>query len=287
MNIFADTIAEMTWYEVEQAAKDGAILLWSFGVIEQHGPHLPAGTDVYIPQARLRETKRMLAERGIQALIVPPYYWGINRVSAAFPASYQVSAQTMKALMSDIFASLARDGFKTVFCFSGHGEHMHNLTIHEGIQEAVAATGMDISFVVDTALQLRLGLRADDPCLTIHKSGSGKLFGALTASPSAFDEDEDKPPKFVDVHAGQWESSIMLCTCPDLVHDEVRKTLLSTDFGPDDLAEWRKGFEHSRKKTPLGYLGDPAAATEEEGRRSLFLSAERAADAIQERLAKR
>lgn len=282
-NIFSDTIAEMTWMEVDQAAKDGAILLWAFGVIEQHGPHLPTGTDVYIPQARLRETKKILAERGITALIVPPYYWGINVASGAFPASYRVRPELMKELMSDLFESFSGDGFRHVFCFSGHGDKLHNLTIHQGIKMGVERTGMDVSFVSDTALLLRLGIPLDDPCVTVHKSGSGKLFGALTSSPSAFDED-DKPPKYVDVHAGQWETSMMLCSCPDLVHDEVRKTLLSTDFGPDDLNEWRKGFEHARAKTPLGYLGDPAAASLDEGRRSLRRSAERAADAIEERL---
>ena len=86
-DIFAGTIAEMTWLEVEQAAKGGAALLWAFGVIEQHGPHLPTGTDVYLPQAQLREVRRLLGERGIDALIVPPYYWGVNVVSGAFPAS--------------------------------------------------------------------------------------------------------------------------------------------------------------------------------------------------------
>ena len=284
VNVFADTIAEMTWFEVDEAAKNGAVLLWSFGVIEQHGPHLPCGTDVYIPQARLREVKAILAQRGIQALIVPPYYWGINVVSGAFPASYRVRPEIMKELMVDLFDSFRQDGFSTVFCFSGHGDRLHNLTIHEGITRAAQRTGMDISFVSDTALLLRLGIPLDDPCVTVHKTGSGRLFGALTASPSAFDEDEEHPPKFIDVHAGQWETSMMLCACPDLVHDEVRKTLLSTDLGPDDLAEWRKGFEHARAKTPQGYFGDPAAASADEGRRSLRLSAERAADAIQARL---
>jgi creatinine amidohydrolase len=50
------------------------------------------------------------------------------------------------------------------------------------------------------------------------------------------------------------------------------------------LAEWRRGYEHARRKTPLGYFGDPNAASVEEGRRSLQSAAERAADAIQERL---
>lgn len=284
LNVFSDTIAEMTWMEVEQAARNDAVLLWSFGVIEQHGPHLPCGTDVYIPQARLREVKAILKDRGIEALIVPPYYWGINVVSGAFPASYKVRPETMKALMADLFQNFKDDGFSTVFCFSGHGDRLHNLTIHEGISAAAQSTGIDISFVADTALLLRLGIALDDPCVTVHKSGSGKLFGSLTASPSSFDEDEDSPPKYIDVHAGQWETSMMLCSCPDLVHDEVRRALVSTDYGPDDLAEWRKGFEHARAKTPQGYFGDPAAASLEEGRRSLRLSAERAADAIEARL---
>ena len=77
---------------------------------------------------------------------------------------------------------------------------------------------------------------------------------------------------------------MMLASCAGLVRDDVRKTLKSTDFGPEDLAEWRKGSEHARRKTPLGYLGDPAAATAEEGKRSLDSAAEIAADAIQRRL---
>ena len=73
LNIFVGTIAEMTWYEVEAAAKNGAVLLWAFGVIEQHGPHLPTGTDVYLAGTAARSPSRA-RQAGIQALIVPPYY---------------------------------------------------------------------------------------------------------------------------------------------------------------------------------------------------------------------
>jgi creatinine amidohydrolase len=284
-DIFAGTIAEMTWFEVERAAKEGAVLLWAFGVIEQHGPHLPTGTDVYLPQARLRDIKRVLAERGVQALIMPPYYWGVNVVSGAFPASYGVRPELMKELMADVFGNLMTDGFRHVFCFSGHGDALHNRTILEGIRLGVERSGIDISFVVDAALVARLGLALDDPQVTLHASGNNGLFGALTSSPSAPDErDSDAQPRYIDVHAGQWETSMMMCCCPALVREEVRTTLRSTDYGPEDLAEWRRGYEHARRKTPLGYFGDPNAASVEEGRRSLQSAAERAADAIQERL---
>lgn len=286
-DIFADTLAEMTWFEIERAAKDGAVLLWAFGVIEQHGPHLPTGTDVYLPQARLRDVKRVLAERGIQALIVPPYYWGVNVVSGAFPASYRVRPELMKELMADVFASFETDGFKRVFCFSGHGDALHNRTIHEGIGLGRERTQLDISFVVDDALAARLGLGPGDPRLTLQENETPPAFKFMqitSSSPSSPELPDGAPPRYIDVHAGCWETSMMMCSCPALVREGERAGLKSTDYGPDDLAEWRKGFEHARRKTPLGYFGDPAAATAEDGRRSLARAAQLAADAIERRL---
>ena len=46
-SIFDGTIADMTWMEVEQAAINDSIMLVPIGTIEQHGPHLPLGTDTY------------------------------------------------------------------------------------------------------------------------------------------------------------------------------------------------------------------------------------------------
>ncbi len=286
-DIFADTIAEMTWFDVDAAAKEGAILLWAFGVIEQHGPHLPTGTDVYIPSARLRRVKAMLAERGIRALIVPAYYWGINQASGGFPASYRVSPGTMKALMGEVFASFKTDGFRHVFCFTGHGDAMHNRTIHEGIVQGVAETGLDISYVTETAMATRLGIDLKDPHITLHApqpEAESRFFqlNLKTTVPAQ----PDAPPKYVDVHAGQRESSMMLCAYPSLVRDDIRRTLKSTDYGPADLAEWRRGFEEARRKTPDGYFGDPAAASAEQGQIALARLAMRDAAAIEQRLAR-
>jgi len=265
-DIFADTIAQMTWFEVDQAAKDGAILLWAFGVIEQHGPHLPTGTDVYVPSLQLRQVRILLAERGVKALIVPPFYWGINDVSSGFPASYQVRPSSMVELMADVFGSIRQDGFTHVFCVSGHGDALHNRTILQGVKTGSERTGLDISFVTDAALATRLGLELSDPYLTLR----------APAPPS--------PARFVDVHAGQWETSVMMHACPGLVRENLRSNLESTNYGPNDLAEWRKGREHARGKTPLGYFGDPAAASPEEGERWVADSARCLADAIERRL---
>ncbi|TDC58648.1 creatininase family protein [Actinomadura sp. KC345] len=265
-DVFAGTLAELTWHEVDEAARTGAVLLWAFGVIEQHGPHLPTGTDVYLPGARLRAVRALLADRGVEALIVPPYYWGVNVVSGSFPASYSVRPELIREVMVDLLGGMARDGFRHVFCFSGHGDALHNRTVHDGIRSACERTDADASFVTEPALARRIGLDLDDPYLTL----SGP--------------DEPPPDGPADVHAGNWETSLMMHTHPELVREEVRVRLAPSGLGPRELTVWRQGHEHARRVTPDGYLGDPAAADAAEGRRINASTAEQAADAIVHRL---
>src|SRR5262249_21163297 len=265
VSIFHDTMAEMTYPEVERAAKDGAVALWAVGVIAQHGPHLPLGTDVYVPAARLRLVRRALAERGIPAVIVPPFYWGVNYVTGSFPGSFKVRPKVVVELMLDVFRSLVKDGFAKAFCFSGHGEALHNTTIDDAVTRGRAETGLDAYVVLSEALRARLRLEPGQPHLVVTPA-------------------ERPTGPFMDVHAGDWETSIVLATNPDLVRTEIIPGLESTDFSPADLAEWRQGGEGARRKTPLGYLGDPASATAERGRRTLDDEAVAAADAIARRL---
>jgi creatinine amidohydrolase len=273
-DVFAETMAELTWYEVESAARGGAVLLWAFGVIEQHGPHLPAGTDVYLPSARLRAVRRLLAERGIEALIVPPYYWGVNVVSGSFPASYGIRPELMREVIADLLAGMAQDGFQHVFCFSGHGDAQHNRSLYEGVRAGRERSDIDASFVLEPALAHRLGVDPADRCLTVHGTDPAESGPAGGAAPGPY----------LDVHAGQWETSMMMHAHPGLVREDVRTGLVATDLGPDELAVWRRGYDHARRTTPLGYFGDPAAAGADEGRRAHAVSAELAADAIEARL---
>ena len=258
--IFARTMAEMTWFEVEASAKQNAVALWAFGVIEQHGPHLPAGTDVYLPSARLRRTRELLAESNVPSVIVPPYYWGVNFVSAAFPVSFQVRPQIMIELMADIFASIVRDGFKQTFCVTGHGDALHNRTIIEGVRRGAKETGTDISFLAEEALLKRLGIELNDPAVTPFPAQASTAL-------------------YPDIHAGQWETSIMLSICPSLVHTDKLPTVPAVNFSPADLSDWRSAPEIARRKTPAGHVGDPAIANAKTGAADLEASARAMAEA--------
>jgi creatinine amidohydrolase len=261
-SVFQDTMADMTFPELGRAAKAGAVALWGLGVIEQHGPHLPLATDVYVPSAILQRARRLLSQHGIESVIVPPFYWGVNHVTRSFTGSFIVRPAVMIELMKDVFASLKKDGFTKVFCLSGHGDALHNQTILEGVRQGSQAAAIEGRIVVSQAALGRFGFDPADPHLAI-----------ATGTPPA-------RGKYVDVHAGDWETSLVWAICPEVVRRDVLPRLEPTNLGPSDLAEWRKGDVHAQRTTPLGYFGDPAAANRERGETLLEQEAEVVATAI-------
>ena len=50
---------EMSWKEIEKAEKD-AILFLTVGPMEEHGPHLPVGTDFLIAKHVEKEAMKAL-----------------------------------------------------------------------------------------------------------------------------------------------------------------------------------------------------------------------------------
>jgi creatinine amidohydrolase len=71
-SIFAGTIADLSWPQVEAAAQRGAPMIIPIAVIEQHGPHLPLATDTYGAYLLCTRIKDDLAAKGVEALVSPP-----------------------------------------------------------------------------------------------------------------------------------------------------------------------------------------------------------------------
>lgn len=284
-DVFSETIAEMTYLDVAAAAERGAVMLWGIGVIEQHGPHLPTGTDVYLPAARLRGVKSELSRRGIEALILPPYYWGVNVVSGAFPASYDVPSDLMRQILTEILCGVAADGFTRVFCFSGHGDALHNQTIFLAVENAIRQSGADISLVLDASLVRRLQLDPASPAITMTTGAPLVLAGdSATQSSSPMASAARPGADQIDVHAGCWETSMLLASRPELVRDDIRRELPSTVFDVGMLESWRRGYADARAIAPDGYVGDPASASRAEGASLLDLAIEEACAAIELRI---
>ena len=47
-SVFAETMVEMTWQEIQAAADRNAVVLLPIGTIEAHGPHMDLSPDFYL-----------------------------------------------------------------------------------------------------------------------------------------------------------------------------------------------------------------------------------------------
>src|SRR5438477_7606427 len=84
---------EMTFEDVEQALKETDVALLASGAIEQHGGHLPLGTDNIIAEETVRRVLRKLAERRHTA-VAAVLQVGISHKFLSFPGTITVSEDT-------------------------------------------------------------------------------------------------------------------------------------------------------------------------------------------------
>ena len=136
-SIFHDTMADMTYQEIEKAAEQKLPVIFPIAVIEEHGPHLCLGTDTYLTYSLSRYVKKGLSDLGIESLIAPPFYWGINVATGGFAGSFTVKPETMISVLCDILECLKEWGFENIFLLNFHGDLKHNVTILESVRKAL------------------------------------------------------------------------------------------------------------------------------------------------------
>jgi len=266
VNIFEETMAHMTYVQIEKAAREGTIVLFPVGVIEEHGPHLPLAVDVYGSYVQSRKVKSELEMKGIKSLLAPPFYWGINVATGSFGGSFSCREETMISVMFDAMSSLQKWGFDRIFFINHHMDGGHMKALNQAIRKAREEIGMGIYLVIDQFFAKGLGIRTDEPHLLVYES----LFPSGPPSP------------YLNIHAEGHETSFMWHYLPQLVNEEVWKTLKSTDLKVDDFLVWRKGGMEARKVTPQGYFGDPTTASPERGREEMESYGRRAAGVIED-----
>lgn len=105
---------ENTWKELKDSSVGTAVI--SFGSIEQHGYHLPLGTDWIIAQ----ETARRLAEE-LDAYLLPTMPFGCSREHMGFPGTITLKPATLASVLEDIVESLMEHGIKKIVVVNSHG----------------------------------------------------------------------------------------------------------------------------------------------------------------------
>ena len=117
-------IDRMTMTEFMAGLTVTKTVLIPFGVTEEHGPHLPLGTDTF----QAEDVCRRLAEQR-QIFVAPAVPYGVCRSTGDHPGTISLACETLKALTTDIVRSFYRQGLRNVVLLSGHAGGTHNATL--------------------------------------------------------------------------------------------------------------------------------------------------------------
>jgi creatinine amidohydrolase len=120
-----------------------AYLPW--GGLSWHGPHLPLGLDGLIAEAVAER-----AARRTGGALLPLLAW--PTVGVPHDDSLSLSAATVRAVLADIFAALARGGWRVAVLISGHYAQAHDLVLMEAALAAISRHGLLVLAVPPLAL---------------------------------------------------------------------------------------------------------------------------------------
>ena len=109
--------AENTHPDLRSIDPDETVILVPTGAVEQHGHHLPVGTDALIAEA----VTRTAAERSEHALAVPALPYGYSPHHGGLEGTMTLSSETYLGVVSDLLESLVDEGFERVAIVNGHG----------------------------------------------------------------------------------------------------------------------------------------------------------------------
>lgn len=219
-------------------ARDPVVVL-PLAAVEQHGPHLPVGTDLDILEGLLAAAWSALPA-DFPGAVLPPQAVGASAEHARFPGTASLPAGTLEDVVYHQGAALASHGVRRLVLVNTHGGNRH---------------------VLDAA---GLRLRADHGTLVVKAS----YFRFARPGSVELPDAEWRH----GLHGGAVETSMMLHLRPDLVRIEALADARSLGhelerslerLGPEGEASfsWLAGDLH-----PSGVTGDATSATAEMGR---------------------
>jgi creatinine amidohydrolase len=242
-------MSSLSWVEYRERIQDGSFIAFiPCGALEQHGPHLPLGTDGLLSTA----IAQSVAEK-VNGLVAPTFSYGYKSQPKSgggqhFPGTTSLDGNSLSQLLRDVIRELARQGVKNVVVVDGHYENQWFLT--EGIDLALRDVGPSSSLRV---MRLEYWDFFTEEVL-------GKVF------PDGF-------PGYALEHAAVMETSLMMHYYPDMVRLDRIPDDKPADFPAYDM------FPHHPEWVPAsGVLSSAKAASAEKG----ALMATQVADSIAE-----
>jgi creatinine amidohydrolase len=228
--------AELTRVELAALAPQ-ALAIVPLGATEQHGPHLPTGTDFFHAEWVARAAALQASGR-VPLVVTPTLPFGSSEHHFPFGGTVSLPTTVYYEVVTAITESLVRDGFRRIFLVNGHG----------GNHELIQLVARDVALRRPVAIAAASWWSAAwDVMVAAGALEIGRLPG----------------------HAGGFETALVMAMRPELVASELpdRPAVPSNANAryPGPVREERHGFWQSID----GFTDGPALATPEAGRRWL------------------
>jgi creatinine amidohydrolase len=245
-------LEELSFSQLEGLDRNRVVLLFIVSPLEEHGPHLPVGTDLMTSAAICaRLAERILeAKPGWTVLIGPSIPIGASAFDRA--GTLLARARTVRNATLDYGASLARHGFRYILILNGHGGPRHIVAL----EEAAA--------VVSRRFKVRM-FSVSGPVLWKFMRGRyANRLEAFLGRPFTVAEREALDG---DTHAGMWETSLVLLDRPELVKSSYLG-LPPQKFSLINAIRRNYPLQFGNR---MGYIGTPSAACRELGEAAQLL----------------
>ena len=178
----------MTFPELRQVPRAGALVLAPIAAVEQHSRHLAVLTDTVLVTAVAEGVEKRLPS----VVLLPTLWLGASHHHLRFGATLSASVDVHIDLLCDLLTPLLEDGWKRVLILNGHGGNIDTM---------------------QTALR-RLQPRYRDRVLS-----AASYWDLAAPELAALAEG----PRKTMGHACEFETSMMLALRPDLVRrDQIR-----------------------------------------------------------------
>jgi creatinine amidohydrolase len=227
---------EMTSPEIGALDRQKTVVLLPVGSVEQHGAHMPLGTDTILAEA----VALGAAEKRRNVLVAPAPWYGFSAHHLRLPGTLSLPSAAMMEVTERIADGILANGFPRLIIVNGHGGN-------GGVVDVMAAN-----------LGHRHHGRARIAALTYFHLAADAIAALRASEPGGMG------------HACEFETAMMLHLRPDLVkmeravahYPDAGSPYLTTDLLGTSKVRTYLDF---RDLSATGTLGDPTLATAEKG----------------------
>jgi creatinine amidohydrolase len=109
-------VEEMNAIEVRKTINEKTIAILVFGACENHGDHMPFGSDFIFPT----EVAKRVATKVRNVIVLPAIPYGVSLHHDKFQMTMSINAETLVTIISDLLTSLIQNKIRRVLIINGH-----------------------------------------------------------------------------------------------------------------------------------------------------------------------